>query len=79
MGSLESSSTNSEATTGVQLGRDEETNVSKHMKCCKTQTEGWPNFNLDFPFEKNFKSIRQYELQGELKVFGSSVQQSGII
>lgn len=55
-------SANSEVTTGVQFGRDEETNVSKHTECCKAQTEGWPNFNLNSPFEENFQSIRQYEL-----------------
>lgn len=72
-------SANSEATTAVQFERDEETNVSKHTKCCKAQTEGWPNFDLNSPFEENFESIRRYELWGELKGFGSSVQQSGII
>lgn len=44
------------------LGRDEETNVSEHTRCWKAQTECWPNFNLDSPFEENFESIRQYEL-----------------
>lgn len=44
------------------------------MRTHKAQTEGWPDFNVDSPFEEHFESLRQYELEGELKAFGSSVQ-----